>query len=120
MARGKRDLATDDLKRLRDDVFALFNTLTKDPKKEARKQRAWGMLFGAYFIQFAPGWGEDLAKHVHYNEATTQSTVFYGAILLLVLFVMPGGAAQLVRQLGGGLKRLREWIYSRADSRAAA
>ena len=45
-----------------------------------------GMLFGAVFIQFAPGWGERLAKHVHYNEATTQSTVFYGLILLLVLF----------------------------------
>ena len=53
MAPRKRDLATDDLKRLRDDVFALFNTLTKDPKKEARKQRAWGMLFGALSAIFA-------------------------------------------------------------------
>jgi hypothetical protein len=53
MAPRKRDLATDDLKRLRDDVFALFNTLTKDPKKEARKQRAWGMLFGALSAGFA-------------------------------------------------------------------
>jgi branched-chain amino acid transport system permease protein len=79
-----------------------------------------GMLFGAVFIQFAPGWGERLAKHVHYNEATTQSTVFYGLILLLVLFVMPGGAAQLLHQLGTGLKRLRLWLYSRADSRATA
>jgi branched-chain amino acid transport system permease protein len=80
----------------------------------------WGMVFGAYFIQFAPGWGEHLAKHVHYNEATTQSTVFYGLILLLVLFLMPGGAAQLLHQLGAGLKRLRLWLYSRADSRATA
>jgi branched-chain amino acid transport system permease protein len=79
-----------------------------------------GMLFGAYFIQFAPGWGEQLATHVHYNEATTQPTVFYGLILLLVLFVMPGGAAQLLHQLGTGLKRLSLWLYSRADSRAAA
>ena len=53
MAPRKRDLATNDLKRLRDDVFALFNTLTKDPKKEARKQRAWGMLFGALSAGFA-------------------------------------------------------------------
>jgi branched-chain amino acid transport system permease protein len=79
-----------------------------------------GMLFGAVFIQFAPGWGERLAKHVHYNEATTQATVFYGLILLAVLFLMPGGAAQLLRQLKTGLKRLRLWLYSRADSRAAA
>ena len=80
----------------------------------------WGMLFGAYFIQFAPGWGDHLAKHVHYNEATIQSTVFYGLILLVVLFVMPGGAAQLVHQLAIALKRLRVWLYSRADSRAEA
>ncbi len=79
-----------------------------------------GMLFGAIFIQFAPGWGESLAKHVHYNEATTQSTVFYGLILLAVLFLMPQGAAGLLHQLGGSLKRLREWLYSRADSRATA
>ena len=60
------------------------------------------MLFGAIFIQFAPGWVERLAKHVHYNEATTQATVFYGLILLAVLFLMPGGAAQLLHQLGPG------------------
>jgi hypothetical protein len=53
MARRKRELAKDDLKRLSDDFFALFNTLTKDPKKEARKQRAWGMLFGALSALFA-------------------------------------------------------------------
>ena len=52
-----------------------------------------GMLFGAVFIQFAPGWADHLSKHLHYNEATVQSTVFYGLILLAVLFLMPGGAA---------------------------
>jgi hypothetical protein len=46
--------------------------------------------------------------------------VFYGLILLAVLFLMPQGAAGLLRQLGGSLKRLREWLYSRADSRATA
>ena len=49
-----------------------------------------------------------------------QSTVFYGLILLAVLFLMPGGAAGLMHQLGSALKRLRVWLYSRADSRATA
>ena len=79
-----------------------------------------GMLFGAVFIQFAPGWADHLSKHLHYNEATVQSTVFYGLILLAVLFLMPGGAATLLHQLGNALKRLRIWLYSRADSRATA
>ena len=79
-----------------------------------------GMLFGAVFIQFAPDWGDKLSKQVHFNEATVQSTVFYGLILLAVLFLLPGGAAGLIHQLGSGLKRLRMWLYSRADSRATA
>jgi branched-chain amino acid transport system permease protein len=79
-----------------------------------------GMLFGAIFIQFAPDWGDKLSKQVHFNEASVQSTVFYGLILLAVLFLLPGGAAGLLHQLGAFLKRLRVWLYSRADSRATA
>jgi len=79
-----------------------------------------GMLFGAIFIQFAPDWGDKLSKQVHFNEASVQSTVFYGVILLIVLFLMPGGAAGLLHQLRTSLKRLRVWLYSRADSRATA
>ena len=78
------------------------------------------MLFGAVFIQFAPGWAEHLSKHLHYNEATVQSTVFYGLILLAVLFLMPGGAAGLVPPTGIGLETSKGWLYSRADSRATA
>jgi branched-chain amino acid transport system permease protein len=58
-----------------------------------------GMLFGAVFIQFAPGWAERLSRHLHYNEATVQSTVLYGLILLLVLFLMPGGFSALVHRV---------------------
>jgi len=79
-----------------------------------------GMLFGAIFIQFAPDWGDKLSKQVHFNEASVQSTVFYGLILLAVLFLMPQGAAGLLHQLKLSLKRLRVWLYSRADSRATA
>jgi branched-chain amino acid transport system permease protein len=79
-----------------------------------------GMLFGAIFIQFAPDWGDKLSKQVHFNEASVQPTVFYGLILLAVLFLIPGGAAGLLHQLATFLKRLRVWLYSRADSRATA
>ena len=79
-----------------------------------------GMLFGAVFIQFAPNLADKLSNLLHYNEATIQPTVFYGLILLVVLFVMPGGAAQLVRQARAVLNRTRRWLYSRADSRASA
>lgn len=79
-----------------------------------------GMLFGAFFIQFVPKWAESIAKHLHYNEATVQSPVIYGLILLAVLFVMPEGAAGLLRRTAFVLKRSRGWLYSRRDSRASA
>ncbi len=75
-----------------------------------------GMLFGAVFVQFAPGWAERLSRHLHYNEATVQSTVFYGAILLAALFVMPTGAAGLVRRLPAGLGRARSLMDGRSGT----
>jgi branched-chain amino acid transport system permease protein len=66
-----------------------------------------GMLFGAVFIQFVPGWAEHLSKHLHYNEATVQSTVLYGLILLAVLFLMPGGFSALVHRVRVALQSAR-------------
>ena len=79
-----------------------------------------GMIFGAFFVQFGPKWAESLSKHVHYNEATVQSTVLYGLFLLAVLFVTPQGAAGLLHRAGYVLKESRRWLYSRKDSRATA
>ena len=79
-----------------------------------------GMVFGAFFVEFGPKYAEQVSKHIHYNEATVQSPVVYGLILLAVLFLMPQGAAGLLHKLADSLKRLREWLYSRADSRATA
>ncbi len=79
-----------------------------------------GMLFGAFFIQFAPKWSGTFSKHLHYNEATAQPTVVYGLILLAVLFVMPQGAAGLLHRAVSVLKRSGRWLYSRRDSRATA
>ena len=71
------------------------------------------MLFGAVFVQFVPGWAERLSRHLHYNEATVQSTVFYGLILLAVLFVMPDGAAGFLRRCADGASRIREQLAER-------
>jgi len=79
-----------------------------------------GMLFGAIFIQFAPDWGDKLSKQVHYNEASIQSTVFYGLILLGVLFVMPNGAAGLLRRGRAGLARARGRYADRSQAEPSA
>jgi branched-chain amino acid transport system permease protein len=71
-----------------------------------------GMLFGALFIEFVPKWAESVNQRA--------PTVIYGLILLVVLFVMPGGAAGLLRQIRHTLKRVTGRLYSRHDSRATA
>jgi branched-chain amino acid transport system permease protein len=68
-----------------------------------------GMIFGALFIQYAPEWSADL-PHV---PATSAPAVAYGVVLLVVLFLMPGGVVQLVKRLVSLLKRLTGARYSR-------
>jgi len=72
-----------------------------------------GMIFGALFIQYAQPFAED---HV----SKTSPAVGYGLILLLVLFVMPGGAAQLVTRVGRLLKKALQPLYTRSARRAEA
>jgi len=79
-----------------------------------------GMLFGAVFIQFAPDWGDKLSKQVHFNEASIQSTVFYGLILLAVLFLLPGGAAGLMRRCAAAIRRARELHAGRSHAEPTA
>jgi branched-chain amino acid transport system permease protein len=78
-----------------------------------------GMLFGAFFVQFGPKWAESISKHIHYNEATVQSPVLYGLLLLVVLFVMPTGAAGLLRQLSAGARRAVRLRNGRSNTRTA-
>ena len=42
----RRDVVTEQLDELGTDLQALWVALTKDPKKEARKERAWTVLAG--------------------------------------------------------------------------
>jgi branched-chain amino acid transport system permease protein len=69
-----------------------------------------GMIFGAFFIQFAPLYAEDISKEA--------PSVLYGLILLAVLFLMPGGAAELLQRLYLILKRVSRPQYTRAAPKA--
>jgi hypothetical protein len=43
----RRDVVVEQLDELRTDLEALWVALTHDPKKEARKERAWTIVTGA-------------------------------------------------------------------------
>jgi branched-chain amino acid transport system permease protein len=72
-----------------------------------------GVAFGALFIQFAPDFA---TNHI----SKTAPDVAYGVILLIVLFVMPGGAAELLSRLGVLLKKALQPLYTRSARRAEA
>jgi branched-chain amino acid transport system permease protein len=55
----------------------------------------FGTIFGALFIQYAPLKAEDWGRELGLST-TLPPSVTYGLFLLAVLFLMPGGAAQLV------------------------
>jgi branched-chain amino acid transport system permease protein len=60
----------------------------------------FGTLFGALFIQYAPLKAEEYGADLGILK-DLPPTVTYGVFLLLVLFVMPGGFAQLTLRLRG-------------------
>jgi branched-chain amino acid transport system permease protein len=60
----------------------------------------FGTIFGALFIQYAPLKAEEWGAGVGAIEDLPPS-VTYGIFLLAVLFLMPGGLAQLVLRLRG-------------------
>ena len=45
---NRREVVTEQLEELRTDLDALWVALTHDPKKEARKERAWTVLAGIF------------------------------------------------------------------------
>jgi hypothetical protein len=50
---SRRELAMEDLERLGHDLRRLWTSVTKDPKKEKRKERGWSLLYGATSAGFA-------------------------------------------------------------------
>ena len=57
---NRREVVTDQLEELRTDLDALWVALTHDPKKEARKERAWTIFAGIFGAIAAIG-DEDIA-----------------------------------------------------------
>ena len=62
---------------------------------------AWlpGALVGGAFVLFVPNLAEHLSKSL--------SGFFFGVILILVIYLMPGGAYGLYRRIGGWVARAR-------------
>lgn len=52
---SRRDVVVEQLDQLRTDLEALWVALTRDPKKEARKERAWSFFVGALGAAAAMG-----------------------------------------------------------------
>ncbi len=58
----------------------------------------WGALFGAAFIMFVPGLAEKVSKDAAWGV--------YGAVLILFMFVMPGGVMGLLARLRGRVEAI--------------
>lgn len=69
----------------------------------------FGTIAGALFIVYAPLQAEDLSKDA--------PSVMYGLFLLAILFLMPGGAAQLALRLRALLRNATKRVYSRPRER---
>ena len=60
---NRREVVTEQLEELRTDLDALWVALTHDPKKEARKERAW-TIFAGIFGAVAAGGARKVATRV--------------------------------------------------------
>lgn len=77
-----------------------------------------GTIVGALFIVYAPLKAEDFSKKdwwstLHFPNPEQAPSVLYGLFLLGLLFLMPGGAAQLFGRIGQLLRLITKRVYSR-------
>lgn len=73
-----------------------------------------GLVFGAIFVEFITFWaqGEDLGSHlpgfiVNETKKPGGPAIVYGVVLILLMFVLPGGVGGLFRRAGQLLARRR-------------
>lgn len=64
-----------------------------------------GVIAGAIVIQFLPIWAQEVSK------SPGAPSVVYGAFLILLMFLLPGGFAGLLRRIGG----LSSRVYHRSE-----
>jgi branched-chain amino acid transport system permease protein len=59
----------------------------------------WALALGALFIEYMPIWAQDVSK------APGLPSVFFGAAIVLVMILLPGGAGGLARRIAEPLTR---------------
>lgn len=64
-----------------------------------------GAIFGGLFILLVPNWSEAVAESLGRTDAKGLSWAVYGIFLILAVYVMPAGAAGLVRLITAKLAR---------------
>lgn len=64
-----------------------------------------GAIFGGLFILLVPNWSEAVAESLGRTDAKGLSWAVYGLFLILAVYVMPAGAAGLVRLVTHKLAR---------------
>jgi branched-chain amino acid transport system permease protein len=74
-----------------------------------------GTLFGALVIEFLPVYSES-PPLIDAEFSTQAPSVVFGALLIIIVFLLPGGFAGLVRKLGAWLNR----AIARATARRTA
>lgn len=57
----------------------------------------WGAVFGAVFIMFVPSVAESISKAAPW--------AIYGIVLIVLMFIMPGGVVGLAKKITAGRKR---------------
>lgn len=62
----------------------------------------WGLVLGALFVEFLPSIVSSAVAHLPVGDRLAKSGlgVVEGAVLILVMFLLPGGAAGLLRRAG--------------------
>jgi len=64
-----------------------------------------GAIFGGFFILLVPNWAEAIAESLGRADAKGLSWAVYGLFLIFTVYVMPAGAAGLVRLVRAKLAR---------------
>ena len=65
----------------------------------------WGVVFGALFIEFVPNYADQLSD-LFGESAKALPGAIYGALLIAMMYVMPGGVAGAVRTASALAARL--------------
>jgi branched-chain amino acid transport system permease protein len=78
-----------------------------------------GTLFGALVIEFLPVYSES-PPLIDAEFSTQAPSVVFGALLIVIVFLLPGGFAGLLRQLSRAVSKAAGRMTTRRTSPAPA